>query len=327
LHETTLFDDMPAEAHYTRWAAETAVDFLENEREKEQSFFLWVNFFDPHHPFVAPREYLERFNEQELPNPIARSAWQAPKPPIFDAANKESYAGHARGYADHSDAEIHSIIVAYYAMVAFIDDEVGRILAALDAQGLSDNTLVIFTSDHGEMLGDHGILLKGPLLSEGAVHVPLIMRWPGVLPANERTSELVELLDLCSTCVAAAGLERMPTDQGLDMLPIARDEANHQSRGWALCEYRNSVYANDYVPPAYCTMIRKGKYKLIVYHGEPGSGQQRTGELYDLDIDPKELNNLWDQPAFQDLRVELQEFMLDTLVATEDRSLIVEADW
>ncbi len=327
LHETTLFDDMPTEAHYTRWAADTAIDFLADEREKDKPFFLWVNFFDPHHPFVAPREYLDKFDPARLPAPIARADWKSPKPPAFDAAYAQSYAGHARGFKEHSEAEIRDIVAAYYAMVNFIDDEVARILAVLDEQGLRENTLVVFASDHGEMLGDHGVLLKGPLLSEGAVRVPLILRWPGVVPEGERRGELVQLLDLCTTFTAAAGLERMPTDQGMDLLPLARAEPGSAGRGWALCEYRNSVYANDYVPPAFCTMLRTGTHKLVVYHGEPASGIARTGELYDLAADPQELHNLWDDPGCAALRTQLQELLLDVLVATEERSLPVEADW
>lgn len=327
LHEAVLFDKMPTEAHYSHWAAEKAIEFLTSARAPDKPFFLWVNFFDPHHPFVAPQEYLDRYDPAQLPRPIKASASTAPKPPIFQAASRESYAGHARGFVDHTPEEIQQIVAAYYAMVTLIDDEVSRILEQIKLLGLENDTVVVFTSDHGEMLGDHGVLLKGPILSEGAVRVPLIMRWPGHLPAGERRHEPVQLMDLCPTFLEAASLAPLPRNQAASILPVARGNSESSPRDWVLCEYRNSVYARDYNPPQHVTMLRKGAFKLVVYHGMPASGQPRTGELYDLAADPQELNNLWGDPAHRTLRTELQEFLLDVLVATEDRSQPIEADW
>jgi arylsulfatase A-like enzyme len=210
-------------------------------------------------------------------------------------------------------------------MVTLIDDEVARVLATLDQQGLANDTVVIFTSDHGEMLGDHHLLLKGPMLYEGAVRVPLIMRWPGQLPAGERRSDLVEWLDLCPTILGFAGLPPMPGNQGCDLLPLARGAAEAEPRGWALCEYRNS--GHGYASPVHLTMLRTGPFKLIVQHGPPASDRPRTGELYNLARDPDELCNLWDAPEAQADRIALERMLLDVVVATEDRSQPRMAHW
>lgn len=324
-HQAAAFDTLPTEAHYTRWASEMALEFLHDHRDPEQPFFLWLNYFDPHHPFVAPREYLDRYDPEALPDPITAPDELATKPAIQADASRESYAGYARGFADHSYRDIKQIIAAYYAMVTLIDDEMARVLAALDELGLADDTVVIFTSDHGEMLGDHQLLLKGPLLYESAVRVPLIMRWPGQLPAGTRRSELVEWIDLTSTFLDAAGLGPMPAAQGMSLLPLARGNEDAEGRGWALCEYRDSGHGYD--PPVHLTMLRLGQYKLIVQHGQPATARSRTGELYDLKADPQELRNLWDDPTAAGIRIDLERFLLDVLVATEDRSQPREAHW
>lgn len=334
-HAAVRFDTMPVEAHYTRWVAEETIRFLRapsGERHaggasggagEAEPFFLWTNFFDPHHPFVAPQEYLDRYDAATLPLPVGREGELASKPPILLDASQKSYAGFAKGYAEYAPDEIREVVRAYYAMVSFIDDEVGRIVAALEAEGLRESTLIVFTSDHGEMLGDHRLMLKGPMMYEGAVHVPLILTWPGRLPKGERRGGFVSLVDLCATVLDAARLPDLPASQGMSLLPVARGEA--PARDWALCEYRDSGHPYD--PPVHVTMLRRGQHKLVVHHGPPATARPRSGELYDLAVDSQELTNLWDDPRCRELRTALQEHLLDVLVATEDRSQPREAYW
>ncbi len=321
------FDAMPTEAHYSRWVSETAIDFLRGraERDPAEPFFLWANFYDPHHPFVAPREYLDRYDPAVLPAPIGEPDALASKPPIQAEASRDSYAGFARGFSAYSPAELREAVRAYYAMVTLVDDETRRILDALAALGLADDTVVVFTSDHGEMLGDHRLMLKGPMLYEPAVRVPLIVRWPGRLPAGTRCGEIVEWIDLCPTFLELAGLPPLPGNQGLSLLPLAHGEPDAPTRGWALCEYRDSGHPYD--PPVHVTMLRRGHHKLNVYHGPPATRRDRSGELYDLENDPDELRNLWDDPSATAVRADLEQFLLDVLVATEDRSQPREAYW
>ena len=316
-HKTVPFDTMPTEAHYSHWVGEQSIAFLEEERAADTPFFLWVNFFDPHHPFSAPQEYLDRYDPATLPIPIGYTGELESKPEIQRQASQKSYGGHAAGFLEHSAAQIQEIIAAYYAMISLIDDEVARILERLQALGLDENTLVVFTSDHGEMLGDHQLLLKGPMLYEAAVHVPLILRWPGHLPAGERRSQLVEWIDLNPTFLEAAGVAIQPGNQAQSLLPLARGDANASTRGWALCEYRDS--GHPYQPAVHTTMLRRGQYKLIVYHGVPATDRAREGELYDLASDAQELRNLWTDPAYREIKTTLQETLLDVLVATEAR--------
>jgi arylsulfatase A-like enzyme len=260
-----------------------------------------------------------------VPDPVGFPGELATKPSIQQEASNASYAGHARGYTTYPPREIKEIIAAYYAMVTLIDDEVKRILDRLEVLGLSEDTIVIFTSDHGEMLGDHQLLLKGPMLYDCAVRVPLILRWPGQLPAGERRPELVQWIDLTSTFLDVAGVDPMPTAQGTSLMPLARGDADAEGRGWALCEYLNSGHPYD--PPLYMTMLRTRDHKLIVQHGPPATARDRTGELYNLTDDPAELVNLWDEPAAAEIRIELERMLLDVLVSTANLSQPREAHW
>lgn len=322
---TVTFDTMPTEAHYSRWIGNETIDFLRSGREQGRPFCFVANFFDPHHGFGAPKEYVDRYDPGALSRPVTVPGELAGKPPILTDASERSYAGHAKGYVDYTDAELQQVKAAYYAMVTLVDAEVGRILAALDEEGLADDTLVLFTSDHGEMLGDHQLMLKGPMMYDCAVRVPLIMRWPGVLPAGSRPTELVQWIDIAPTVLEAAGLPPLRRGQGASLLPLARGESGGWHRDWALSEYRNSGHPYD--PAVHTTMLRHERWKLVVHHGSPATARDRDGELYDLSADPDELRNLWDDPGHAPVRLALQEKLLDVYVATEDRTQPREAFW
>lgn len=311
-------DRLPTEAHYSHWVGEEAIEYLTTGRDRAKPFCFVVNFFDPHHGFGAPPEYRERYDPEALPRPVGGPDDLDDKPAIYREASARSYAGSLPGFEDYTADEIQGIVADYYAMVSLVDDEVGRILSALEDEGLADDTLVVFTSDHGELLGDHRMLLKGPMMFESSVRVPLIVRWPGELPEGAVRDDLVQWIDLAPTLLEAAGVEALPRAQGTSLLGLARSGQWDDARGWALAEYRNSCI--PYEVPVHTTMLRTDDWKVVVHHGAPSTARERTGELYDLVDDPQELTNLWDDERFRDRRLGLQEQLLDVLVATEDRS-------
>lgn len=322
------WDTMPTEAHYSRWIGNETIDFLRESRDPGHPFFFVANFFDPHHGFGAPKEYADRYDPASLSRPVTREGELASKPGVQTEASHESYAGHARGFTAYTDEELQEVKASYYAMVTLVDAEVGRILDALDDAGLRDSTLVVFTSDHGEMLGDHQLMLKGPMMYEPAVRVPLLMRWPGVIDGGRTVTELVEWIDLASTALEVAGADDARARvQGQSLLPLARGDAEAPSRGWALSEYRNSGHPYDDPYPSHLTMLRTDHWKLVVHHGAPASARPRDGELYDLAADPDELDNLWSDADHHDVRTDLQEQLLDVLVSVEDRTQPREAFW
>lgn len=315
---------LPADRHYSRWVSEKAGDFIREAAGKDQPFFLWVNWFDPHHPFDVSPEYASLYDPDSLPPPVTRPGELETKPPIQAEASAGTYAGVMPGFPSYTTRQIQEMIAAYYGKITQVDDEARRVLDALDAAGLRDDTLVIFSSDHGDVLGDHNLLLKGPMMYESLVRVPLMMRWPGRIPAGTRRKGLTQWLDLTTTITDAAGVAPLPRAQGASLLPMAEGAAG-PPRDWALSEFRNTTHPYD--PPVHCTMLRYDVYKVVVYHGPPATARPRAGELYDLAADPGELDNLWDAPAHAGVKADMLARLMDALVATEDRTEPRLCDW
>ncbi|MET4783696.1 sulfatase-like hydrolase/transferase [Glaciihabitans sp. UYNi722] len=311
-------DKLPTESHYSHWIGEETIEFLRTTREHDKPFCFVVNFFDPHHGFGAPDEYRALYDASSLPAPVTSDDDLTTKPAIYSEASKKSYAGTLPGYQDFTAEEIQEIKAQYYAMVSLLDNEVGRILATLDDEGLGDDTIVVFTSDHGELLGDHQMLLKGPMMFDCSVRVPLILRWNDHLPKNEVREEIVEWIDIAPTLLSFAGVGGLRRGQGRNLAELVQGTDSSHPRDWALSEYRNSCI--PYEVPVHTTMLRQGDWKVVVHHGEPSTTRERDGELYNLACDPDELVNLWHVPEALLERIRMEGRLLDVLVATEDRS-------
>jgi arylsulfatase A-like enzyme len=271
---------------------------------QQREFNPWlmsVNIFQPHHPFFPTEEYLSHYDPKKVPTPAYREG-ELKNKPIFQAVDhRGAYGGSAISF-EKTSPEVHQeIIAAYYAMIEQVDTDMGRMMQALEETGQADNTIVIFMSDHGEMLGDHGIYLKGPYFYDCLTRVPLMIRWPGHFKQNTKVDALVELVDLAPTLLEAAGIPVSSGMQGRSLMPLLTGKTT---------EHRDSVYmeyfdANaTYEIPPMLTSVRTTKWKLT-YCDKP-----RTGELYDLEEDPGEFNNLWGDPHARDA----QEMMMHTLV-------------
>ena len=182
-------------------------------------------------------------------------------------------------------------------------------VAELKETGQLENTIIIFMSDHGEMLGDHGIYLKGPHFYEEAVRVPLIFSWPSQFKAGLQADGLMELVDIVPTLLEAAGLDIPEAMQGRTLMPILRgvsDPATH--RDHVFSEYYNA-WSHKH---SYGTMLRSDTHKMIVYHGTD------QGELYDLETDPDEFENLWSDTDHEKLKTQMLKDAFDASVFTMD---------
>jgi arylsulfatase A-like enzyme len=287
-------DRVAPEMHQTTWASERAIEFIAEQAESDTPWLLNLNVYDPHPPFIPPKVYADRFDPKEMPGPHFLPS---------DLEHQKRLASldfqdEVRTPEEHNALRVQA---DYYAMIAQIDDQLARILEVLDRTGQRENTVILFTSDHGETLGDHGLMFKGCRFYEGLVRVPLIFSWPGQLQSGLVSDALVELTDMSSTLMNLCGLECPPYMQGHSLLPIMNGDADPAGKR----TFVRSEYFDALDPfftggtGTFGTMYRTRNHKLSMYHNKG------LGELYDLEADPWEHNDLWDSPDHQGIKHDL----------------------
>ena len=294
-----------AEYHQTTWCAGEAINFMTEKRDGP--WLMSVNPFDPHPIFDPPLSYLERMDVDAMPLPLFRET-ELESQLRFQAVEHQTQIPRSP-----HDYDARRMVAAYYAEIELIDDHVGRMLDALETSGQRENTLVIFTSDHGEMLGDHGLVWKGCRFYEGAVHVPLILSWPGHIQSGVVSEALVELTDLVPTLLAANGLPISKHIQGKSLLPLLTGQVSPDyHRDFVRCEYHDAL---NLPLASHANMLRTERYKLVVYHGCD------VGELYDLQEDPDEYVNLWDDLGMQSMKYDLMKQLFDAVMLAVDEGV------
>ena len=250
--------------------------------------------------------------------------------PIPDGVARERalfHAGQGRA-ADPRRRDIDAIRHGYLASVAFLDQQVGRIFAELERRDLLRNTLVLFVSDHGDMIGDLELIAKGAFFYDPCTRVPMIMRLPEAELAGNRVRDLVQPHDLAATLLRAAGMppagvaELMP--QSMDLATLARTGADYPARrDHAITLYRNAGIGPGqqfWDPPIHASMFHDGRFKLTLYQ-DPAARSDPEGELYDMDEDPGETVNLWDDRRHAGRRDHLIHRLSAALVASEVQHL------
>ncbi len=291
---------IPVECHQTTWCANRAIDFITQSRHTPWLFSF--NCFDPHAPFDAPQEYVDRFDLESLPGPLFQAS-------DIEAQRCLSDIRFQTESIDPADFNGKLYQAQYWAMIELIDQNVGRILQALDETGQRNNTIVVFTSDHGDMTGDHGLRLKGCRFYEALVRVPLILSYPDQFKQGLQSSALVELVDIVPTLLEIADLPIPETMQGQSLLPILTGSTNADyHRDSVRSEYCKVLSGTE----SYATMIRDQRYKLINYHGH------ELGELFDLEHDPGEFDNLWTNSDYREIRFRLMQQNFDALAFAVD---------
>ncbi len=298
---------IPEEFHYDRWIAERSNALMSEYAENDDPFFLWASFFDPHPAYLVPEPWDTMYDPAALTVPTASPGEHDRNPPHFQMTQqrkpnfspwRESGQG-IHGMRSHlfdKEAMAKNIAV-YYAMTTLMDKYIGVILDKLEALGLAENTLVLFTSDHGHFYGQHGLIAKGPFHYEDLIKVPYIVRMPGRTPAGRRSEALQTLVDLAPSFLSVCGIEPPGTMTGVDQSAVWFGEAD-SARDHVVVENRHeptTIHVKTYVD---------ARYKLTVYY------QQTYGELFDLEADPGETNNLWDDPSYSALKAELIQKLL-----------------
>ena len=293
--------------HYDRAIAAATCQWLEDHgtKQNDKPWTLYVGFVSPHFPLIAPPQFHDMYAEEEVPWPLMYDAAERPRHPFTDAMRQ------CLCYDDEFDAPmVRRAITAYFGLVSFLDDNIGKILTALDATGLAATTRVIYSSDHGDNLGTRGMWGKSTMYEESA-GIPLIIAGPDV-PRGDTCDVPVTLVDCFPTIVQAVGAQAHPQDgrlPGHSLLEIARGDVPRRT---ILSEY----HAAGAICGSY--MIRHGKYKYIHYVGLPPM-------LFDLDADPDERNDLGRDARYAETIAEC-EAALRKVVDPEAMDKLAKAD-
>ena len=284
--------------HPTAWTGQTATELIRHYDNK-QPLFLKVSFARPHSPYDPPQRYLDMYKNKEIPKPVAGDWCGKYAQPIdpAKAASDAPFANFGEDYAIRSRRH-------YYANITFIDDQVGEIVNALKEKGMYDNALICFTSDHGDMLGDHYHWRK-TYPYEGSVHIPYIVKWPtGIkktIPNGAKINHPVELRDFLPTFIELAGGTVPPDMDGLSLLQLIKGDTKNWRR------YIDLEHATCYSDDNYWAALTDGKIKYI-WNFHNGNEQ-----LFDLVRDPHELHNCINESTYQKQLTELREAMVKHL--------------
>lgn len=276
--------------------------------EEEKPFFLTVSFPDPHHPFTSCFDDYAAYKETPYKEPVGGPEDLETRPAHYGEFYRGEWSrkGHREAATpDGISKEVEAARIRHtYAMVERIDRNVGKVLEALKDRGLEENTVVLFTSDHGELLGDHGLWKKGPFFYEGLINVPLVVKGPGI--CTGRTDALCSSVDIAPTVCDLLGIPIPDYVDGISQKRVL--EGGPAVRDRCLIQYRNGYGKED----RYAVALVKQKEKLVGY-------EDGIVELTDLQRDPEERANLAGREEYRDLRGTLTEEMLWELLKMKQK--------
>jgi len=302
---------MPEELYPTTYVAQKTIGYLEDHvrSRRDTPFMVQCSFPDPHHPFTPPGRYWDMYRPADMPLPPSFEIGNRLLPPHVAKLHAERDAGTRKAEAQASFAvtaqEAREAIALTYGMIGMIDDAVAQVLNRLESLGLAQDTVVIFTSDHGDLMGDHQLLLKGQFASQGLVRVPFLWADPE-LPATRagtRSGALFGTIDIAASILARAGLAPYNGMQGRSFLPAVegRDSVGREA---ILIEYGSQRPIPGVEGETAMRTLVTDRYRITFYRGAS------WGELYDLLEDPHEMHNLWDDPGAATVRRDMTERLL-----------------
>ena len=299
---------VPESLYSTTFVTQRSIAWIEKAAAASEPWFLQCSYPDPHHPFTPPGDWWDAYDPELMPvsetfdDPLEDAprhlrAFRGLKP----GRNPVQMFGPTRDQVRHARA-------AEYGMLELVDQGVGQLLTGLERSGAANDTIVIFTSDHGDMFGDHGLMLKGWMHYQGCLRVPLVIARPG--QAHARTHSLVSSLDLAQTVLELCELEPYDGMQGVSLGPVLEDPA---------ASVRDHVYIEDDFPNhARMPLLPAQTRTLISAAGRISRYSTGEVEVFDLEGDPQELTNLASRPEGRDRRFHLGERLTDSLLRYSD---------
>jgi len=304
---------LPTELYPTTYIGDQSIREIEQARKDDRPFFIHCSFPDPHHPFTPPGKYFDMYSADDIILPDSFNQDHSKSMPHIQEMLKHRGKSARVNTAAWSPVEnqLRHAAAAEYGMIGLIDDTVGRIMQALDANGEKENTIIIFNSDHGDMFGDHGLMLKHELHYEGCIRVPLVISLPDSKPG--RTNSLVSSIDLAQTILDLADVEPYYGMQGVSLCPLLNDPSL-TLRDSVLIEEdeKNDPFGLGF--PLRMRTLVNHKARITIYQG------MNQGELFDLYNDPLELNNLWFDTEAAQLKSEMMEVLNQQMMRVADLS-------
>jgi arylsulfatase A-like enzyme len=303
---------VPEDLYPTTYIADQTASFLSRQAAHERPFLAFCSFPDPHHPFTPPGHYFDLYDPKqiELPRSFHDSHERSPKHFRAMASFRGKQGARMAPWAPTED-QLREMAAAEYGMIAMIDDGVGRVLTALEDNGMAEDTIVIFTSDHGDMFGDHGLMLKAGIHYDGCTRVPLLISVPGKTPGV--SSSLVSSLDLAQTVLELTGEPEYQGMQGVSLAPLL-DDSTAKVRDHVLVEEDEMFDLAGIGEQLRMRTLVTDEARFTLYHGS------EEGELFDLDRDPDEMQNLYAEGSGKALRAEMAEKLARVQMQYADRS-------
>ncbi|MPQ44690.1 sulfatase family protein [Clostridium tarantellae] len=307
--------EIPEEFHYNTWISERSNKLLEEYKNKNENFFLWSSFFDPHPPYFVPEPWASMYDPNDITLPHHLNDEHEKTSPLLkltqeiDPDYSKYYEPKDKNWLHGCHSHIHNKedlkkdIAIYYGMISMMDNYIGKILDKLDELKLTDNTIIVFTSDHGHFFGQHNLIAKGPFHYEDMIKVPLIVKEKGVVPESIVNESLQSLVDFTPTILSKLGFEIPRTMAGKDQSKVWNNEKK-SVRNYIMVENQHTENTVNLR-----TLVNE-RYKLTVYYNKT------HGELYDLKNDPLEFNNLWNNSEYAELKSKL---LLDFMWAEMDK--------
>jgi choline-sulfatase/uncharacterized sulfatase len=289
------------------WIANKATEFMGRCRDAERPFFVHVSLPKPHQCYTPAREFWDLYNEEELTLPPNADSSLEGKSPALRKTVEAQRTGdwtlfEPHGYEAGRLRKLHG----YLGNVSHVDHAVGKLMKWIDQEGLGEDTIIIYSTDHGDFACEHGAMEKAPgICADAITRIPSIWRWPGRFRAGHVAEELVETVDVSATLTGLCGVPEMETSDGKDIGHLLEGRSG-EVREVAVTEF------------AWSRSVRKGDWRLVWYAKEVFAGEYPDGfgELYNVREDPWEMTNLFFDPAHQEKVQELRADLLDWLVRT-----------
>lgn len=301
------------------------IDEIKKGDAPETPFFIWLSFAEPHSPYQVPEPYFDMFAPQKLPPLNTGASDLAAKGPRYQWL-RECWEEVLDGAVDERIPRVRS---NYHGMLKLLDDQLKRLIEGLDERKLTENTIVIYLSDHGDFAGEYGLIRKGADLPEVLTHIPMIWKGPGIVPQGKCTRAFVNIVDVLPTICDLLGIMAPEGCQGKSMVPLLQNreipenefdtayvENGFSGRYWEKEDDLSPVMEgamgkdpvffdclNTWSQSGQVRMIRKGSCKLQI-------DMMGKGYLYDLKEDPKELNDLWEDKSYAAMKTELLELLV-----------------